>query len=407
VRHPALSDPVVALELGSTTVRAVAAQAGPDGSLTLLGAGAVPSRGIRKSQVSDLEIATACAKDALRQLEESAGLSVDEAVLVVSGGKIETAVHTGRHALGPSATTIRQADVDHVTRIARSTALPNEAIELDRISQDFTVDNQFVATNPVGMEGVMLEARVLSLYGARALIRNVYRAANSAVSGVPMMVFSAVAAGQAVLSADEQERGVLLIDMGGGSTTYMLAYQGLIVALGSLAVGGEHVTNDLANGLRMTLADAEQLKCAHGSAMVDAAQRHRRVPISAGSTQTRRVATLGDVQLITNERVAETLQLVRKQIVGQDLIPRLGAGIVLTGGASSLKGMPQLAEHVFGLSARLGRMRDVAALSTMTSGPEFAAVVGAIRFAAQSPMVASDKQRSLLDTIKRLLGFGS
>jgi cell division protein FtsA len=229
--------------------------------------------------------------------------------------------------------------------------------------------------------------------------------ARSVPVDVQDVAFSGLCAALAVLSPEDKERGVLVMDMGGGTTNYVVYAESTIAAAGCLAVGGDHVTNDLARGLRISLGDAEAVKEAHGSAVIDLAARGQKIELTGEAGMSKRFLRLGDVQLISSLRAEETMQLVRAQVEATGLLPHLGSGVVLTGGGANLKRAVALAEKTFGVPCQLGKPRDVSGLAVATSGPEFAAPLGMLRYAARTSARENDEPRSIMERIKDLLGF--
>jgi cell division protein FtsA len=404
---PFESDPFVALEIGTSKVRALVAQARDDDHLMVIGLGECPSRGVRKSEIVDLENAMACVRMALQSAEENSNVRINEVHLVVSGGHIQAAINRGSVPILEDSHVIVRDDVEHVMESARALNLPTDRVVLHTICQHFFVDSQPGVINPVGLEGSKLELNMLIIHGIRARLKNTARVARSVPVDVQDVAFSGLCAALAVLAPEEKERGVLVIDLGGGSTNFVAYAESTIAAAGCIAVGGDHVTNDLARGLRVSLGDAEAIKEAHGSAVIDLGSRSQKIELTSEGGMSKRFLRLGDVQLVSSLRAEETLHLVRAQLESSGLLPHLGAGVVLTGGGANLKRMTSLAEKVFGVPAQLGKPRDVSGLAVATSGPEFAAPLGMLRYAARTAMRESEEPGTLRDRIRRWMGFGS
>ena len=399
------SDPLVALEIGTSKVRALVAQARDDDHLMVVGLGECPSRGVRKSEIIDLENAMACVRIALESAEENSNVSIRDVHLLVSGGHITASVNRGSIPILQEPHVISREDVEHVMESARALNLATDRVVLHTICQHFFVDGQPGVVNPIGLEGSKLELNMLILHGIRARLKNTSRVARSVPVDVQDVAFSGLCAALAVLSPEDKERGVLVIDLGGGTTSYVIYAESSIAGAGCLAVGGDHVTNDLARGLRVSLVDAEAIKEAHASAVIDLGSRGQKIELTGEGGLSKRFLRLGDVQLISSLRAEETLQLVRAQLESTGLLPHLGAGVVLTGGGANLKRMPALAEKIFGVPAQLGRPRDVSGLAVATSGPEFAAPLGMLRYAARTA-VREQAPATLAEKIIDLLGFG-
>lgn len=376
--------PVVALEFGTTKVRALVGEARDDDHLMIIGLGESPAQGIRKSEIMDFEGALECARIALHNAEENGNVAIKQVHLLVSGSHIRSLVNRGSIPILGRGGEIAREDIEHVMDTARAVNLQGDFEVLHSICQHFYVDDQSRVVNPEGLEGAKLAVDMLMLYGARARLRNLVKVARSVPVDVQDVAFSGLCAALAVLSQEEKSQGALVIDLGGGSTSYVAYAGNAIAAAGAFSVGGDHLTNDLARGLQITQAQADRLKESLGSAMVDLANRGQRVELGAEIAGRSRSVRLGDVQQITYLRMEETLNLVREQIEQQDLLHYLGAGVILTGGGAYLKRITELAERVFNLPCQLGKPRNVSGLATATDGPEYAAAIGMLRYAIRT-----------------------
>lgn len=377
--------PIAGLDIGTTKIRAIVAEPREDDHLAVLGVGECASRGIRKSEVVDLDAVLPCVRTALHNAEQASGVDIRQVNLTISGLHLQALVNRGSIPLTGDSE-IGSEDVDHVMEVARAVSLAGDREILHSICQHFLIDEQQRVVNPVGMEGAKLAVDMLIVHGVRTRLRNFVKVARSVPVEVADVAFGGLCAALAVLSPEEKDNGAAVIDLGGGCTNFVAYADGTIAAAGCLGVGGDHITNDLAVGLRLSLGQAEELKETVGSAMIDRAARAQKVEIrsenltSGVSSHVR----MGDVHTITSDRIDETLQLVKSALGPADIIPRLGAGIVLTGGGSYLRGVEELASKVFGLPCVAGRPRDVSGLATVTSGPEFAAAIGMLRYAQRT-----------------------
>lgn len=376
--------PVVALELGTTKVRALVGETRDDDHLMIIGLGECPSRGIRKSEIVDFDSALACARTALHNAEENGNVAIKQVHLLVSGGHIRSLVNRGSIPVLSRGGEITRDDIEHVMDTARVVNLQGEQEVLHSICQHFYVDDQRGVINPEGLEGAKLAVDMLMLHGSRTRLRNLVRVARSVPVDVQDVAFSGLCAALAVLSQEEKSQGALVIDLGGGSTSYVAYAGNAIAAAGSFAVGGDHITNDIARGLQVTLPQAERLKEDFGSATVDLAKRGQHIELDPAASGRGRFVRLGDLHTVVNLRQEETLTLVRDELQRLDLLPYLGSGILLTGGGAYLAHMSELAERVFNLPCHLGQPRDVSGIAVATDGPEYAASVGMLRYAART-----------------------
>ncbi|MBW7908793.1 MAG: cell division protein FtsA [Kiritimatiellae bacterium] len=374
--------PVVALELGTTKVRAVVGMVREDYHLVVLGVGECASRGVRKSEIVDFEAAAQAAREALELAEANSDVGIKQVCLLVSGANLKVLLNCGNIPLTGGGEITRD-DIEHVLETARSVNLQGDYEILHSLPQHYTVDEQRGIVRPEGLEGSKLAVEMMIMYAPSTWLRNLIRVAKSASVDVEQVAASGLCAALAVLSPEDKQRGALVIDLGGGSTNYVAYAQESIAAAGSFAVGGDHLTNDLARGLNVTAARAERLKEEFGSAEIDLQNRTQHIEIASEASGRGRYVRLGDLQTITHLRMEETLRLVRDEMERQGLLHYLGRGVVLTGGGAYLKRLPELAERVFNLPCQLGRPKDVSGLALATDGPQYASTIGLLRFASR------------------------
>lgn len=395
---------IVALDIGTSKVRAVVGELREDDHLFIIGVGETPSRGVRKSEIINFETALSCTRVALHNAEDSGNVTIKQVYLMVSGCHLQSLVHRGSIPVLDGGEITRE-HMEHVMEAARNLSLPPEREILHTISQQYFVDDQDGVVNPEGMEGTKLALDMLILHGVRNRLKNIVKLARSVPVDVEDVAFSGICAALAVLSKEDKESGVVVIDLGGGTTNFVAYAGNAIAALGSLAVGGDHITNDLAKGLRIPVRYAERLKEEVGSARIELAARGQKVELPHDSVAGRYVR-LGDLQMITSLRAEEILTLVKDQLEAKDLVHHLGAGVILTGGGAHLKGITELVEKVFGLPCFLGRPKDFSGLAMSTQGPEYATALGLLRYAVRTGHKAP-RGLSLTDLWNRIFGAGS
>lgn len=377
-------DPLVALEIGTTRVRVAVGDQLEDGSIMISGMGACDARGIRKSEVTDFDNALACVRTALAAAEDSADVTISQVHLALSGGHIGSLMSSGSvPVMGPDGE-ITQADVEAAMANARAVKLPPERQMLHSIGQRFRIDDQSIVTQPVGMEAGKLTVDMLILHAVRNRLRNLVKLVKSAQAEVADIAFGGLCAALAVLAPEEKEGGVLVLDLGGGTTDYLAYAENAIAHAGVLAVGGDHVTNDLAQGLHIGLLEAERLKRRWGDVAIDLAMRGRRIGLPAESGARERSVSAADFNTIVRLRMEETLALVRRDLEACGLLGSLGSGVVLTGGGSRLRNLVGLTERVLGLPCRVGRARNYAGVADVLEAPEFAPALGMLRYGFRS-----------------------
>ena len=376
--------PVVALEIGTSKVRALVGELAEDGQLVISGMGDCPSRGVRKGEIIDFDNALSCVREALQKAEDNGHLTINQVHLLVSGGHIRSRINRGTAPVLNDLGEITEDEINRAEEMARAVSLPTDHEILHTIRQHFYVDDGQAVVNPEGMEGARLALDMLIVHGMRNPMRNVVKVVRSAQVDVADVAFSGLCAALAVLTPVEKKNGVLMIDLGGGTTDYVAYAEERLADAGSFAVGGDHISNDLAFGLGIPQSEAERLKLEYGVATPDFNVRNQAVSVSPGTGQPPRQVRLADIQTIVHVRVEEMLVLVREQLRQNKLISKLGSGVVLTGGGARLKKAEQLAEKIFGLPCRIGRPREVNGLTMVMDQPECAAVVGMLRYATRS-----------------------
>lgn len=396
--------PVAALEIGTSKVRVLIGESREDQQIMITGMGEAPSRGIRKAEVVDLEIALASVKSALRAAEESAQVRISEVHLVVSGGHIQALVHRGNVPVDAPEHEITVEDMEHAKDTARACSLSNDRVTLHTIPQRYIIDEQQSVLSPEGMEGSKLAVDMLILHGLRGRLRNTVKVVRNVPLQVQDVAFSGLCAALAVLTQTMKERGALVIDLGGGTTDYVVYAHNSIAWAGSLSLGGDHVTNDLATGLGLSTSQAEAAKEEHGSAQADFAVRGQKVAVPTEMGTADRFVSLHDLRTIVHLRMEEIFSLIRDDLQQQDLLHHLGAGVVLCGGGARLQDVDRLASRIFETPCCIGRPRQVSGAAAVTTGPEYAATAGMVRYAFSSMQRAPQAVTGFTSLIRVLFG---
>ena len=394
-------EPIVALEIGTSRVRVFVGEGREDEGLMITAVGDSASSGMRKGEMYHFESVCACVETALRQAEEAANLTINEVYLAMSGSQIEGMPNRGEIPVDGE---ITQDHVDHVLRVAREVTLPADRQVLHSIVGQYSVDG-LCGVMPVGMVGKTLAVDVLLVHGLYSRMINLVRVVKARKLEVADMLFSGLCSAMAVLSADQKRQGALLIDLGGGTTDYVVYAQEKIADAGVIGVGGDHVTNDIARAFCVSTNEAEVLKLQHGDAMVSAAGRTRRIPLPQAAGEGPRTAKQSDLQTIVHLRMEETFGLIRARLQQRNLLHLLGGGVVLTGGGAHLKNVDQLAQKVFGLPCEIGVPRNVSGLAANLAVPEYATGVGAVLCAYKTVRAKAAQTRSVGRKILRWFGF--
>ena len=382
--------PVVAVEIGTSKTVVLVGEMRDDGHVMITGMGEQTSVGIRKGEIIDFENAVAGVRLALEKAEEHSSVSIRQVYLAASGGHIQSLVNRGAVPVADKDGEITRDDIEQVMDVARALNLPPEREMLHTICQHFCIDDQERVVKPEGMVGARLSLDMLVLHGVRTRLHNTVRVVRSVPVDILDVAFSGLCSALAVLTPEQKQGGVVVIDVGGGITDYLAYSDGVVAAAGALGLGGDHVTNDVALGFNIPTTQAENLKRESGQAFVDASTTSQRVSLAAEVGFQSRTVSVKALHTVINARMDEILGMVRKRLEAEGLLRRVGAGIVLTGGGARLKGAAELAEKVFGLPCAVGKPRNISGLATATEGPQYATGAGVIQYAFKTMAERSD-----------------
>jgi cell division protein FtsA len=372
---------VVGLDIGTTKVCAVVAEVDSADGITILGVGMVPCRGLRKGIVANIDWTVRSIKDAIESAQTMAGVEIRTIYAGIGGSHIRSSGSDGVAAIAGGEVTRR--DVERVLEGARAIPVDADRQILHVLPREYMVDSQDGIRDPIGMAGVRLGVKVNLVTAATSCVQNAIRCAERCGLAVADVVLQPLASAEAVLSDDEKEIGVAVIDIGGGTTDILLYVDGGIAHASVIPVGGNNITSDIAAGLRTPMAEADRLKrlsgCALGRMVAD--DEEIEVP-GVGGHVPRKTArrVLSD---IIEPRVEEIFAVVRKRIEDTGMLEQLSAGVVLTGGAVLLQGMCEFAEEILGMPVRTGLPTGIKGITQLVHGPEYAAGVGLVKYGAQ------------------------
>ena len=389
-----------ALEIGtSRTVLAVGeTQAG--GRMKILSHAEIPSSGVRKSQIIDISQATQSIRSVLREIEakqDSTGGNVEihNALLVVSGQHIHVANAEGNAVVAGGR--VGDAEIMEAARRSREMPIPKGRELLDIVDQDYQIDSLVGITSPKGMSGRMLRLNTLQIHASSVRIQDARTAAEGARLEISEPVFAATCTADAVLEEHERRNGVLVLDLGGGSTGYAAYCDGYLAAAGVVGVGGDHVTNDIAYAFQTTNAQAERLKTDEASAVIGQyTTDNARVRLTGSSAlMESRAISRRALDTVVNARLKELFTVIRETLEEADLIHRLHAGVVIAGGGAGMRDLESLAELELGLGVRRGRPLQVDGLEDVSDPWAFATISGALLYSQR----ASGTDKSFLGDI--------
>jgi cell division protein FtsA len=394
---------IVGLEVGTSKVCAVVGDLNAEGALNIVGLGQARSRGVRKGEISDAPMAEDDIRQAIVEAEQMADVEIRSVYLGVTGSHVRGFNNRGVHPVVSADREISEADVQDVIKNAKTINLPAQNHVIHAIRQHFLVDGQDGITNPVGMLGSRVEVDVHVIHGNLNRLQNAIRAVKALQLEVDDIVFSGLASSLALLTNEQKELGSLVIDIGGGTTEYVVYANGIIKHTGTLAVGGDHVSNDLAYGLKVPLSRAEQLKIEHGSAILDDKARGQTITLSNELGMPLKVISLENLQRIMSVRLQELFELITQDLDQAGALNYLRAGVFLCGGGARIPEIAKLAENTLGMPVSLGKTNSVSGLKSALDQPEFATAIGLVKFGTFQQRKRASKG-SLKDGIKSTLG---
>lgn len=371
---------VVGLNLGSHRISVLVAELDSEGGQRVLGLGTVPSQGIRKGVVVGFEPAVEAVRAAVAEAERSCGLTLRSVFPSVSGDGFRAIRSEGVHAKEGAGREITGEDVEQVIRVARSLQLPAGYQILHTLPIDFILDNRAGIKDPVGMDGVRLQAEVLLLLGQTSVLENTAKLVSKAGLTVEGLVFGPLASAMAALQEAEREEGVVLIDIGGGTTELLVIQDGAAQHAEVLPLGGANVTRDLAIGLGISQEDAERLKLDHATLRPQTGGEEAHHAIRQVGQDEDRYVTEATVRSIVEPRVTELLELAWARAARCPSARRPASGVVLCGGGALLPGLPELAAQIFERSVRLGTPLKQQGLTAELIDPRYTPTVGLLQY---------------------------
>ncbi len=372
---------IVGLDIGTTKICAIVGNLTEDG-IEIVGIGTSPSNGLRKGVVINIESTVASIKKAIVEAELMAGCEIKSVYAGIAGGHIK-----GINSDGVIAIKNREVNQDDVRRVidaAKAINIPMDREVIHILPQEFIIDEQDGIREPLGMSGVRLEAKVHIVTGAVTSAQNIVKSCNRAGLDVADIVLEQLASAEAVLSADEKELGVCLVDIGGGTTDIAIFADGAIKYTSVISLGGNHLTNDIAVGLRTPMAEAEKIKRNHGCCLAALVGKDEKIEVPSVGGRKPRELSRNVLCEILGPRVEELFTLVNREIVKSGLEDAIASGVVITGGSSILEGMPELAEQIFNLPVRRGLPQKIGGLIDVVNSPAYSTGVGLIIYGSRN-----------------------
>lgn len=393
---------IVGLEIGTSKVCAAVGEIGNRGEVTVLGIGQARSRGVRKGEITDATKTDDDVRQAVAEAEDMANVEIQSVYLAVTGTHIRCQNSKGVQPIPTVDRTITREDVQAAIHNAKLVGCPNGFEVVDSVRQDFLVDDR-PCDNPVDAVGARVEARVHVIHGNTNRIATARRVVEKLEIAVEKPVFGGLASALAVLTPEQKEQGAVVIDLGGGTTDYAFFHGGVLRHSGVLAVGGDHVTNDLANGLKLPLPQAEEIKLKLGRALVDPASKGEVHTLPRDNGLQPRTINVEHLQRIMHLRLEETLRIVATELAPHGALVSAGAGVFLCGGGARVNEIERLAEEIFQLPIGRAHVQNVSGPADVLGNPEFATAIGLVRYGAMREQRKPKRRWDIASTLSSLL----
>jgi cell division protein FtsA len=367
---------IVGLDIGTSKIVALVAELQPDGELKVVGLGQHISRGLKKGVVINIDSTMQSVQRALEEAELMANCKINNVFTGIAGSHIKSLNSHGMVKIKDAE--VSQMDVDRVVETARAIALPADQQILHILTQEFIIDGQEDVREPLGMSGMKLEVKVHIVTGAVAAAQNIVKCIKRCGIDVSDLILQPLASSLAVLTEDEKELGVCLVDIGGGTTDIAVYKQGAIRHTAVVPIAGDQMTNDVAVAFRTPTQSAEEIKIKHGCALGELVDAREMIEVPGVDGREPRQLSVGTLAEVLHPRVKELYELVLAELRRSGMEQMIASGIVITGGAAMMKGMVELGEEVFHMPVRLGLPRQIGGLSEVVSNPRYSTAVGLV-----------------------------
>ncbi|HUF17729.1 MAG TPA: cell division protein FtsA [Thermoanaerobaculia bacterium] len=396
---PKTDNYIVALDIGTSKVCVLVGEVNDRGQLEIIGKGTSPMKGTRRGNIINLDQAIDAIKRAVDEAEVMAGVQIESAFVGVAGDHIRSINSKGVVSVMGKHKEILREDIDRVIEASRSINIPGELELLHVIPREFVVDGQDGIHDPLGMTGSRLEANVHIVTGARTHNQNVLACVNKAGIAVTELVLEPIGGAEAVLTQDEREMGVLLLDLGAGTTDYAVFLEGNVVHTNVLPVGAGHFTSDISVVLRTPMEDAERIKKRHGCALASLITDEEPIEVPTVGGRPPKILSRHELTNIIEPRAAEIAKLVYRDIEKVGLEKEIRSGVVVAGGGAEMDGMIEMIEQVFDQQARKGVPRGLGGLSDTVNGPEWVTAAGLLLWGFRQQTRVRQKPRTGLSRV--------
>ncbi len=383
---------LVGLDLGTTKVCAIVGEVKDEGKVDIIGIGISPSHGLKKGVVVNIDSTVESIKKAVQEAEMMAGVEINAAYVGISGNHIK-----GMNSRGVAAIKNKEvgpADVARAIDGARAVNIPMDQQILHVLPQEFIIDDQDGIKDPHGMSGTRLDVKVHIITGAVTAIQNIVKSCSRAGLHVNDLVLQPLASSRAVLTSEEQELGVVVVDIGGGTTDLAFFLEGSLWHTEVLPIGGNHLTNDIAIGLRTPASEAEKIKIKYGCALSSLVKHEESLDVPSVGGRPPRLLSRQILCEIIEPRVEELFGMVQQRLKKTGFEDMFASGVVLTGGTALMEGMQDAAERYLGLPIRRGTPKNIGGLMDVVNSPIYATGVGLVLYGAENAQAAPSKFRN-------------
>ena len=365
---------IVGLDIGTSKIAAIVAEVRPEGGFEIIGMGSHPSRGLKKGVVVNIETTVNAIQRALEEAELMADCKIREVYTGIAGSHIKSFNSQGMVAIKDKE--VAQMDIDRVIETAKAVQIPNDQQILHILNQEFIIDGQEDVREPLGMSGVRLEVKVHIVTGAVSAAQNIVKCVRRCGLEVRDLILQPLASATAVVSDDEKDLGVCLVDMGGGTTDIAVFTHGAIRHTAVIPIAGDQITNDIAMALRTPTKDADDIKIKHGCALSQLADPQEMIEVPGVGDRDSRQLSLKTLAEVIEPRVEELYSLVQSELRRSGYEELLSSGIVITGGSSAMRGMVELGEEIFHMPVRIGQPQYSGGLAEVVRNPRYSTAVG-------------------------------
>ena len=384
---------LAAIDVGSSKICTLVAETTPESELRILGVGVTPAQGVKKGMVDNIQQATEAISTSIERAEKSSGSRIVSAHVSIGGNHVQSLNNRGIATIPGKQRPINEEDIHRALEGARNQTLPTNREVLHSIARFFVVDGQEQVTDPVGMFGQRLDMDCHIVTGSVTAIQNLTQCVEGAGVQVEALVFAPLAAAESVLEDEEKEQGVILVDIGGGTTDIAVFMEGAVFHTTVLPVGGYHLTHDLVAGLRAPYSTVEEIKLNHGSCMPSRIDAEEIIDIDAFGGQRTKEVPRRRIAEILQARVEEILEMIYIDVKRAGFDDMVAAGLVITGGTASIPGIVELSELVLRMPVRTGVPRRIHGLADSLNSPAYATSVGLLQWAAAEAAPSGNGRR--------------